>query len=58
MHRNLLFPDRGKLLGLLVIASKSVNPALNQDQPKFGILILPVPLQMLPDGNSFLNEMV
>lgn len=53
-----IFPDRWKLLCLLVVASKSVNPALHKDQPKLGILVLPVPLQMLPNSNSFLNEVV
>jgi hypothetical protein len=43
-HIYSLFPDWWKLLGLLVIASKAVNPALNQNQPKLGIFILPVPL--------------
>lgn len=54
----LLFPDRCKLLCLLVVASKPVDPALNKDQPELGILILPVPFQMFPDGNSLLDEMV
>ena len=53
-----LFPHRWQLLCRLVIAGKSVNSALNQDQPKLGILVFPVPLKMLPDGNSFLNQVV
>jgi len=54
----LLFPDRSKLLCLLVVASQPVNPALNKDQPELGILVLPVPFQMFPDGNSLLDEVV
>eukprot|EP00558_Chaetoceros_sp_UNC1202_P004446 CAMPEP_0197232400 /NCGR_PEP_ID=MMETSP1429-20130617/567_1 /TAXON_ID=49237 /ORGANISM="Chaetoceros sp., Strain UNC1202" /LENGTH=99 /DNA_ID=CAMNT_0042690407 /DNA_START=164 /DNA_END=463 /DNA_ORIENTATION=+ len=35
-----------------------MNPGLNQNQPKFGILILTVPLQMLPDLHSLLDKHV
>lgn len=55
---DLLLPDGWELLGLLVVASKSVDSALNKNQPKFGVLVLSIPLQMLPDGNSFLDEVV
>ena len=55
---NLLLPDRWKLLGLFIVASKSVDSALNKNEPELGIFVLPVPLQMLSDGNSFLNEVV
>lgn len=54
----LLFPDRWKLLCPLVVASQSVDPALNKDQPEFGVLVLPVPLQMLPDRNRLLDKVV
>lgn len=57
-YLDLLFPDRWQLLGLLVVASKPVNPALHKNEPEFGIFILPVPLQMLPDGNCFLDEVI
>ena len=56
--RNLLFPYRWKLLCLLVVASKAMNPALNQNQPKLRIFILSIPLQMLPYWDCFLDEMV
>jgi len=35
-----------------------VNPALDKDQAKLGILILPVSLQMLPDCHRLLDEVV
>ena len=54
----LVFPDRGELLCLLVITSKPVNPALNKDQSELGILVLPVPFQMLPNCNGLLDEVV
>lgn len=54
----LLLPDWWKLLGLLVVASKTVDPALNKNQPKLGILIFPVPFQMLADSNCFLDQVV
>jgi hypothetical protein len=35
-----------------------VDPALNKDKPEFGVLILPVPLQMLPNRHCLLDEEV
>lgn len=55
---NLLFPDGRELLCFLVVTGKPVNPALNKDQSELGILVFPVPFQMLPDGNSLLDEVV
>ena len=55
---HLLLPDWRKLLGLLVIASKAVDPALDKNQPELGILVFPVPLQMLADSNCFLDQIV
>ena len=37
---------------------QTVDPALNQNQPELGISILPVPLEMLPDGDCLLDQMV
>lgn len=54
----LLLPDRWELLSLLVVASKPVDPALHKNQPELGVLILPVPLQMLTDRDSLLDQMV
>ena len=35
-----------------------MDPALNKDEPKLGVLVLPVPLQMLPNSNSLLDQEV
>jgi hypothetical protein len=56
--RYLLLPDWGELLGLLVITSQAVDSALHKNQPEFGVLILPVPLQMLSNRNCLLDQMV
>lgn len=58
VRKDSLFPNWRKLLCLLVVTSKTMDPALNQDQSEFGIFILPVPLQMLPNGDCFLDEVV
>lgn len=53
-----LFPNWRELLRPLVVASQTVDPALNKDQPELGVLILPVPLQMLPDRNRLLYQVI
>jgi hypothetical protein len=35
-----------------------MDPALNKNEPEFGVLVLPVPLKMLPDGNCLLDQEV
>jgi len=35
-----------------------VDPALDQNQPELRVLVLPVPLQVLADGDSLLDEVV
>lgn len=35
-----------------------MDPAFNEDQPKFWILILPIPLQMLPDSHCLLYQVI
>ena len=35
-----------------------MDSGLHKDKPELGILVLPVPLQVLPDGDSLLNEEV
>jgi hypothetical protein len=57
-ERHLLLPDRRKLLGALVVAGKAVDPALNKNEPEFGVLVLAVPLQMLPNSYRLLNKVV
>ena len=50
-----IFPDRREFLRPLVVTGQAVNPALHQDQPEFGVLVLSVPLQVLPDRHRLLN---
>lgn len=56
--KDLLLPGRWELLGALVVAGKAVDPALNKNEPEFGVLVLPVPLKMLPNGHRLLNQEV
>lgn len=35
-----------------------MDSALYKNQPEFGILIFPVPLKMLADSNSFLDQVI
>ena len=35
-----------------------MDSALDQNQPVFGVLVLPVLLQMFPDGHGLLDQMV
>jgi len=35
-----------------------MDPALNQNEPELGISVLPVPLEVLPDGDRLLDQMV
>ena len=41
-----------------LIPSQPVNSALNQNQTELSVLVLPITLKMLPDGNSFLDQIV
>jgi len=55
---DLLLPGWRELLGALVVTGKAVDPALNKNEPEFGVLVLPVPLQMLPNCHRLLDEEV
>ena len=55
---NLLLPVSGKLVGSAVVASKTVNSALDQNQSELGVLILPVSLKVLADSHSLLHQVV
>ena len=35
-----------------------MDSALNKNEPELSILVLPVPLQMLPDGDCLLDQVV
>ena len=54
----LLLPDGRELLGLLVVTSKTVDSALDKNQPELGVLVFPVPLKMLADSNCFLDQVI
>jgi len=54
----LILPGGGQDTLGLVIPSKTMDPRLHQNEPELSVLVLPVPLQMLPDGDSFLDEKV
>jgi len=53
-----LFPVGSKAALGLVVASKTVDPRFDQDEAKFGILILAVTLKVLANRNSLFNEVV
>ncbi len=38
--------------------AQTVNPGLDENEPELGVLVLPVPLQMLADGDGLLDEEV
>lgn len=42
----------------LVVAGETVNSGLYENQPELAVLVLPVALQMLSDGDSLLDEVV
>ena len=44
--------------GSQVLPGQSVDSALDKNEPELGILVLPVPLQMLPDADSLLDQVV
>eukprot|EP00246_Nothoceros_aenigmaticus_P013728 TRINITY_DN486_c0_g2_i2.p1 TRINITY_DN486_c0_g2~~TRINITY_DN486_c0_g2_i2.p1 ORF type:complete len:114 (+),score=3.55 TRINITY_DN486_c0_g2_i2:286-627(+) len=54
----LILPVRRKLLGALVVASQPMDPALYEDEPELGVLVLPVSFQVLPHGNCLLDKVV
>ena len=41
-----------------ILPGQSVDPTLHKNQPELGIPVLPVPLQMLPDGDGLLDQVV
>ena len=47
---------RGDLLLGLVVAGKTVDPRLDQDKTELGVLVLPVDLEVLADGDRLFNE--
>ena len=55
---DLLLPGGRELLGALVVAGEAVDPALHKDEPELGVLVLPVPLQVLPYRHRLLDQEV
>lgn len=53
-----VFPVRSEHPLCLVVAGETVNSGLDENQPELAVLILPVALQMLPDGHGLLDEVV
>ena len=43
---------------ILHIPGESVDPALDKNESELGVLVLPVPLKMLPDGDGLLDQVV
>ena len=37
---------------------ETMDPGFDENEPELGILVLPAPLKMLPDGHSLLDEEV
>ena len=55
---SLLLPGGRKLLGTLVVASETVDTALNENQTELGVAVLSVALQVLSHGHSLLDQEV
>ena len=40
------------------VPGQPVDPALHKNESELGVLVLPVPLKMLPDGDGLLDQVV
>ena len=56
--QHLLLPGRRKLLRALVVASQTVNTALDQNQTELGVTVLSVALEVLSHSDSLLDQEV
>ena len=56
--QHLLLPGGRKLLRALVVASQTVNTALDQNQAELGVTVLSVALEVLSHGHSLLDQEV
>ncbi|MCH1932919.1 hypothetical protein L9G16_22510, partial [Shewanella sp. A25] len=54
----LVFPVWWKTSLGFVITSEPVNPGFYQDKAELGVLVFPVPFQMLPNSHSLLNQKI
>ena len=43
---------------IYLLPGQSVDSALDKNESELGVLVLPVPLQMLPDADSLLDQVV
>lgn len=55
---NKLFPDRGQDTNGLVVAGKTVDPGLDENETELGVLVLAVALKVLSDGDGLLDQHV
>ena len=55
--RNIL-PSGWEGLDPLVVPGETMDPALHKDQTKFRVLVLTIPIQMLADSDSLLDQVV
>ncbi len=53
----MVFPVGRQLLRESVIPGYSVDSALDQDQSELGVLVLPIPLQVLTNRDGLLDQM-
>merc|ERR1712080_755895 len=51
-------PGRAKGLDIAVVAREPVDPALNANKSELGVSVRAVLLQVLPDADGFLNQVV
>lgn len=52
----LVLPGRGQDTDGLVVARKTVDTGLNQNEAELGVPVLTVPLKVLADGDSLADE--
>ena len=50
--------DKHSLKNELRLPGKPVDPGFDENEPELGVLVLPVPLEMLPDGDGLLDQVV
>lgn len=55
---NVLLPGGGQGASTLVVAGKTVNAGLDENQAELGILVLARALKVLADGHGLLDEVV
>lgn len=51
----ILFPGWRQNTNSFVVSAKTMNPGLNENESEFGVFVLAVSLQVLPDGDSLIK---